>query len=144
MMNSSGSGDAAVVDPAGLTISEVSRRTGIPAAGLRNWEQRYGLPRPQRSPTGQRRYREADCDLLADVLRHRAGGLSLPAAMARATAASAAAASGSGQSIFAGVRHRHPDLLPAAAYLQARIRHTGVGATAACRSRSAPASSSNR
>ena len=32
----------------------------------------------------------------------------------------------------------------AAAYLQARIRHTGVGATAECRSRSSPASSSNR
>ncbi len=111
MMNSEIPGDAAGGDPAWLTISEVSRRTGIPVAGLRNWEQRYGLPRPRRSPAGQRRYTEADCDLLAAVLQHRAGGLSLPAAMARAAAANAAAAgSGPGQSIFAGVRRHHPDL----------------------------------
>lgn len=96
-------------DPAWLTISEVSRRTGIPVAGLRNWEQRYGLPRPQRSPAGQRRYREADCELLTEVQRYRAGGLSLPAAMARATAR-AGTGTGQVQSIFAGVRRQHPGL----------------------------------
>jgi DICT domain-containing protein len=94
-------------DPAVLSISEVSARTGIPVAGLRNWEQRYGLPRPQRTASGQRRYREADCALLADVLRGRASGLSLPAAMAQAV-------DGAGKtpepSIFAGLRRRHPDL----------------------------------
>jgi DICT domain-containing protein len=94
-------------DPAVLSISEVSRRTGIPVAGLRNWEQRYGLPRPQRTASGQRRYRESDCALLADVLRGRAGGLSLPAAMAHALAG---AAGHSEKSIFAGIRRRHPDL----------------------------------
>jgi DICT domain-containing protein len=94
-------------DPAVLPISEVSRRTGIPVAGLRNWEQRYGLPRPQRLANGQRRYRESDCDLLADVLRGRAGGLSLPAAMARALSG---AKSNMPDSIFAGLRRRHPDL----------------------------------
>ena len=106
MTNSEIAGDGRAV----LPISEVSRRTGIPVAGLRNWEQRYGIPRPQRSPAGQRRYTEADCDMLADVLRHRAAGLSLPAAMARAAAAAAAAGSGPGQSIFAGVRRHHPGL----------------------------------
>jgi len=79
-------GPGGLSDPAVLSISEVSRRTGIPVAGLRNWEQRYGLPRPQRSASGQRRYRESDCVLLAGVLRGRAGGLSLPAAMAQAVA----------------------------------------------------------
>src|ERR1700685_1191298 len=69
-----------------LSISEVSRRTGIPVAGLRNWEQRYGLTRPQRAPSGQRRDTEDDCDLLPAVLRRRAAGLSLSAAMAQATA----------------------------------------------------------
>jgi DICT domain-containing protein len=93
-----------------LPISEVSRRTGIPVAGLRNWEQRYGLPRPQRSPAGQRRYTEADCDLLTEILRHRADGLSLPAAIARATTAAAAVGSGPGPSIFAEVRRQHPSL----------------------------------
>ena len=93
--------------PAVLSIGEVSRRTGISVAGLRNWEQRYGLPCPQRSPSGQRLYREADCDLLAEVLRRRAGGLSLPAAVAQATAS---AGTGAGQSIFAGIRRRYPAL----------------------------------
>ena len=74
-------------------------------AGLRNWEQRYGLPRPQRSAGGQRRYREADCALLAMVLRGRASGLSLPAAMARALAGTQP-----DPSVFAGLRARHPDL----------------------------------
>jgi len=105
-MTSSGTAGADT-GPAVLSISEVSRRTGIPVAGLRNWEQRYGLPRPQRSPSGQRRYREADCDLLAEVVRRRDSGLSLPAAMAQAAASAGPAA---GQSIFAGVRRQHPDL----------------------------------
>ncbi len=107
MTNPEVPGGGAGASRAVLPISEVSRRTGIPVAGLRNWEQRYGLPRPQRSPTGQRRYTEADCDLLAAVVRHRAGGLSLPAAMARAVAAAGGAP---GQSIFAGVRRHHPGL----------------------------------
>jgi len=92
-------------DPAVLSISEVSQRTGIPVAGLRNWEQRYGLPRPQRSASGRRRYRAADCALLADVLRRRAGGLSLRAAMAQAVAS---ASENPEQSIFARLRRLHP------------------------------------
>jgi DICT domain-containing protein len=108
VMTSSGIADE---DPgagaAVLSISEVSRRTGIPVAGLRNWEQRYGLPRPQRSPSGQRRYREADCDLLTEVLRRRAAGLSLSAAMAEATASTGG---GTEPSIFAGIRRHHPAL----------------------------------
>jgi DICT domain-containing protein len=106
ILTNSGNPDAGA-GPAVLTISEVSRRTGIPVAGLRNWEQRYGLPRPQRLPSGQRRYREADCDLLAEVLRRRAGGLSLAAAMAQATVSTGG---GAEQSIFAGLRRQHPAL----------------------------------
>jgi MerR family transcriptional regulator, light-induced transcriptional regulator len=100
-------GPGGLSDPAVLSISEVSRRTGIPVAGLRNWEQRYGLPRPQRLASGQRRYRESDCVLLAGVLRGRAGGLSLPAAMAQAVAGAGGLAE---PSIFAGLRRRHPEL----------------------------------
>jgi DICT domain-containing protein len=108
VMTSSGiDGDEAGAGPAVLSISEVSRRTGIPVAGLRNWEQRYGLPRPKRSPTGQRRYTEADCDLLTEVLRRRAAGLSLSAAMAQATAIGG---EGAERSIFAGLRRQHPAL----------------------------------
>jgi MerR family transcriptional regulator, light-induced transcriptional regulator len=115
MTNSGIAGGDAHPDAALLSISEVSRRTGIPVAGLRNWEQRYGLPRPQRSPSGQRRYTEADCDLLTEVLRRRTTGLSLSAAMAQATASTGdGAGEGSGggaaQSIFAGMRRLHPAL----------------------------------
>jgi DICT domain-containing protein len=111
MTSSEIAGRDAAAGPAVLSIGEVSRRTGIPVAGLRNWEQRYGLPRPQRSPSGQRRYTEADCDLLTEVLRRRAAGLSLAAAMAQATA-SAGTGDGAGAepSIFAGIRRQHPAL----------------------------------
>ena len=81
-MKSISDGKTAGDDPAVLSIGEVSRRTGIPVAGLRNWEQRYSLPRPERLPNGRRRYRESDCLLLDEVLRGRAQGLSLAAAMA--------------------------------------------------------------
>lgn len=107
MMNSDDPAGSAGPDPAVLSIGEVSRRTGIPVAGLRNWEQRYGLPRPQRAASGQRRYRESDCALLAEVLRARASGLSLPAAVAHALSGAATSAR---TSIFAELRLRHPGL----------------------------------
>jgi MerR family transcriptional regulator, light-induced transcriptional regulator len=106
MMKKANPDGPAATDPAVLPIREVSRRTGIPVAGLRNWEQRYGLPRPERSPSGQRLYRESDCTLLLEVQRGRASGLSLPAAMERATRA----ADNRGTSIFAGLRQQHPEL----------------------------------
>jgi len=105
MMTNSTSGPGATpAEPAGLTISQVSERTGIPVAGLRNWERRYGLPRPERSAGGQRRYRESDCAVLAEVQRARVRGLSLPAAIAQATAAAAET------SVFAGLQRRHQGL----------------------------------
>jgi DNA-binding transcriptional MerR regulator len=104
MTNSNSRASQAGTGPALLTIREVSERTGIPVAGLRNWERRYGLPRPERSAGGQRRYRESDCAVLAEVLRGRDRGLSMPAAIAQATAATPE------PSVFAGLRRRHPDL----------------------------------
>ena len=38
------------------SISAVERMVGVPAATLRNWEERYGLIQPQRSPGGHRLY----------------------------------------------------------------------------------------
>jgi DNA-binding transcriptional MerR regulator len=104
MTNSNSCAGQAGTEPALLTIREVSERTGIPVAGLRNWERRYGLPKPERSAGGQRRYRESDCAVLAEVLRGRERGLSMPAAIAQATAAAPEA------SVFAGLRRRHPEL----------------------------------
>ena len=111
MTSSEIAGREASAGPAVPSIGEVSRRTGIPVAGLRNWEQRYGLPRPQRSPSGQRRYTEADCDLLTEVLRRRAAGLSLSAALAQATASTGTGdGAGPDPSIFAGIRRQYPAL----------------------------------
>ena len=45
--------------PAGpglLSIGALSRATGIPADTLRTWERRYGMPSPERKPSGHRLY----------------------------------------------------------------------------------------
>ena len=49
----------ATVEPTNVpiySISAVERMVGVPAATLRNWEERYGLIRPQRSAGGHRLY----------------------------------------------------------------------------------------
>ena len=45
---------------ASLSIEAVARRTGVGAATLRKWEQRYGVPRPGRTSGRHRRYTERD------------------------------------------------------------------------------------
>jgi DNA-binding transcriptional MerR regulator len=59
-----------------LNIEVVARRTGVPAATLRKWEQRYGVLRPARTAGHHRRYSERDVlrvlwlrDRLADGYR---------------------------------------------------------------------------
>lgn len=44
----------------GLNIAALARRTGVKPDTLRKWEQRYGILRPQRTSSGQRRYGEDD------------------------------------------------------------------------------------
>jgi DICT domain-containing protein/predicted DNA-binding transcriptional regulator AlpA len=95
----------------GLTISEVSARTGVGQPTLRMWESRYGFPEPRRLPSGHRRYSEADCELIRQVVRERDAGLSLPAAVERARAG-AQLGGRREDSIFAGLRRRRPDLQP--------------------------------
>jgi DICT domain-containing protein len=72
----------------GLAIKEVAERTGIAAATIRMWEQRYGFPEPGRTPSGYRMYSEQDVDALRRVSTLRDTGLSVPAALERAKAAS--------------------------------------------------------
>ena len=91
----------------GLSIGELARRTGVPAATLRSWEDRYGFPRPQRLSGGHRRYAETDSALIEEILRLRASGMSLQAAIGQA-----ASAAGSRPSVFAGLRRRHPGARP--------------------------------
>jgi DNA-binding transcriptional MerR regulator len=92
----------------GLTIGDLAERTGVPAATLRSWETRYGFPRPRRMATGHRRYTQRDVVLVEEILRQRAAGLSLPAAVAQAGAGDPAA----DPSVFAALRSRHPGLQP--------------------------------
>ena len=92
----------------GLSIGELARRTQVPAATLRSWEDRYGFPRPHRLAGGHRRYDDGDVALIEAVTRLRAAGMSLPTAIGHATSRTAAAE----PSIFAGLRRRYPALIP--------------------------------
>lgn len=66
-----------------LRIKDVADGTGVAAATIRMWEQRYGYPAPARTPSGYRVYTEADVEGIRTVtaLRHR--GLSISAAIGR-------------------------------------------------------------
>ena len=92
----------------GLSIGELTRRTEVPAATLRSWEDRYGFPRPHRLAGGHRRYDQADIGLIEAVVRLRAAGMSLQAAIGQATSA----ADQPEPSVFAGLCRRHPGLIP--------------------------------
>jgi DNA-binding transcriptional MerR regulator/methylmalonyl-CoA mutase cobalamin-binding subunit len=52
-----------------FSISFVSRETGISAATLRKWEQRYGFPKPNRENGYTRTYSEDELTLLREVKR---------------------------------------------------------------------------
>lgn len=69
-----------------LSIKEVAERTGVAAGTIRQWEQRYGFPDPQRTPSGYRRYSAGDVELIRRVFAYREAGLSVPAALDRARA----------------------------------------------------------
>jgi MerR family transcriptional regulator, light-induced transcriptional regulator len=97
-----------VTEAGGLTIGELSRRTGVPAATLRSWEARYGFPRPRRQVGGHRRYTGSDAALVREVMRRRSSGISLEAAVRQVTARSARPE----PSVFAGLRRQYPELSP--------------------------------
>jgi DICT domain-containing protein len=75
---------------------------------LRSWEDRYGFPRPRRPAGGHRRYDPDDVALIEAVLRLRASGMSLSAAVSQVASRTAQAE----LSVFAGLRRRHPALIP--------------------------------
>jgi DICT domain-containing protein len=67
-----------------LSIKEVAHLTGLAAGTIRMWEQRHGVPEPQRSASGYRRYSQADVELLRRAQAYRHRGLSVHAALERA------------------------------------------------------------
>ena len=93
----------------GYSIGEVSERTRLAIPVLRMWESRFGFPRPERRSNGRRRYSEADVRRLRQVVRHRESGLSLPAAIEKARGALDDVPA----TVFAGLRRRRADLIPA-------------------------------
>ncbi|MCP4597127.1 MerR family transcriptional regulator [Neptuniibacter sp.] len=49
------------------SIKVVEQESGIKAATLRKWEERYGFPEPVRSPNGSRAYTDTDLSKLKEV-----------------------------------------------------------------------------
>lgn len=91
-----------------LSTAQLAERTGLSAGTLRMWENRHGFPAPARLPGGHRRYSSADVELVQEVVRLRALGLSLSAAIERAQDQRRPAAA----SVFAGLRRRRPEVAP--------------------------------
>ncbi len=58
-----------------FTASEVETRTGIPATTLRQWERRYGLPNPERTPSGYRMYSQSDIGCIEFIKNHILDGI---------------------------------------------------------------------
>jgi DICT domain-containing protein len=73
----------------GLAIRDVAEQTGLAAGTIRMWEQRYGFPEPQRTPSGYRQYSPQDVETLRRVVALRSEGLGVAAALERARAAQA-------------------------------------------------------
>ena len=70
------------------------------------WERRHGFPTPSRLPSGHRRYREADVELVRRVAAERAAGMSLASAIARVRSHGVEAT----PSVYATLRRLRPDL----------------------------------
>ncbi len=61
-----------------MKIGELAKASGCHAQSIRHYERLGLLPPSQRTPTGHRRYGNADLERLRRVRRARSQGLSLP------------------------------------------------------------------
>lgn len=91
----------------GFGIGTLAARTGLTAATIRAWEERFGFPDPGRLPSGHRRYTDDDVDAVDRVLALRRAGTSLAGAIRAATRP---AADTRPATLFAGLRQARPDL----------------------------------
>ena len=57
------------------TVNEVEERTKVPGSTLRQWERRYGFPKPERSESGYRLYSDQDLNHIDAMKRHIAEGI---------------------------------------------------------------------
>lgn len=69
--------------PGVYTIAEVEAMTGLSAEVLRQWERRYGFPKPERTPGGHRLYRPEDVEALLVIRRYLEEGATPQAAIRR-------------------------------------------------------------
>lgn len=65
------------------TIAQVEAMTGFSAEVLRQWERRYGFPKPERTPGGHRLYRPEELEALLVIRRWLEEGASPQAAIRR-------------------------------------------------------------
>ncbi len=66
----------------GFSIGVLADRTGLTPTVLRTWDNRFGFPAGTRSPSGHRRFSDADVDLVRQVQDLRSSGVSLGTAIA--------------------------------------------------------------
>ena len=57
------------------TVNEVEERTSVAAGTLRQWERRYGFPKPERTDSGYRLYSDEDLNSIEAMKRHMANGV---------------------------------------------------------------------
>ncbi|WP_117236804.1 HTH-type transcriptional repressor CarH [Thermus sediminis] len=69
--------------PGVYTIAEVEAMTGLSSEVLRQWERRYGFPRPERTPGGHRLYRKEEVEALRTIRRWLEEGATPQAAIRR-------------------------------------------------------------
>lgn len=65
----------------GFSIGVLASRTGVTPGVLRAWESRYGFPAGERSPSGHRRFTDADVRRVREVLEVRGTGVPLQLAI---------------------------------------------------------------
>jgi DNA-binding transcriptional MerR regulator len=93
----------------GFSIGVLAARTGLTPAVLRTWENRFGFPSGERSPTGHRRFSDADVRRVNEVLEVRASGVALKAAIDAVTRRHERPAP---TSVHAALAGRFPELRP--------------------------------
>ena len=99
-----------------LKIKDVAELTGVAAATIRMWEQRYGFPTPSRTPAGYRLYTEADVEAIRTVMALRRRGLSIAVAVERARLPGPDAERGDAVGVApASVAEAHPSIYAAVA-----------------------------
>jgi MerR family transcriptional regulator, light-induced transcriptional regulator len=91
------------------TVNEVEERTGVPATTLRQWERRYGVPKPERSSSGYRLYSDDDIRDVRAIKAHVDDGV--PASRAADMARRRATAVDAGPRPLEAIRRQLVDAL---------------------------------